>query len=70
METVDPFKRSYLHDSFRNAVYGIVNDISSSQSAIDDGHWAKSALLCRDVDLEPILIKYRDKVLVLNAFGQ
>ena len=52
----------HCHDNLHAMADDITEVISTSQSSFADWNWEKWDKFCRDVDLNPLLILYRDPV--------
>ena len=68
MEAVDPSKLAHFFNIFCAAVHEISEGLSDNKAATADGHCTKWAKFCLYVDLEPLLVFYRDPVTILNTF--
>ena len=67
---VDPVNHNSFCDSFCAVADDIAKGLSTSRSAAANGIWLNWTALYRDVDLDPLLILYRDLFLLLNAFAR
>ena len=56
----------HCHDNLHAMADDITEVISTSQSSFADWNWEKWDKFCRDVDLNPLLISYRDPVPIPN----
>ena len=68
MAAVKPTKRNHFQDSFRAVADDITKGLSTIRSTVADGKWVKWDALCRYVDLNPLLVLYREPVPILNTF--
>ena len=44
--------------------------MSFGRATATNGHWTKWAYFCARVDLDPLLVAYKDPVPILNAFSR
>ena len=68
METMCPSKRTCFRNSFFTAADNISEGLSTGISVVDNGHWIKWDMFCRDVYLETLLVLYRYLAPIINAF--
>ena len=68
MEAVDPSKQARFCNSFCAATQDIAEGLSASRSTAADGHWMKWDEFCQEIDLDPLLVLYRDPVPIFNTF--
>ena len=68
METVDSSAQTRLWNSFRTATEDIREGLSVGRATASDGHWTKWAYFCARVALDPLLVAYKHRVPILNAF--
>ena len=70
MENMDPTKCTCFRNIFHAMPDDISKGISTSRSTDASGHWENWDSFCRGVDLDPLLVLYRDPFPILNAFSR
>ena len=70
MATVDPVAQTRFWNSFSTATEDIREGLSVGRATAANGHWTKWDYFCSRVALDPLLVAYKDPVLILNAFAR
>ena len=70
MATVEPAKNTIFRNIFLTAADNINEVISKNIAAAANGHWERWSTFCREVELNPPLVAYRDPFLIVNAFAR
>ena len=70
METVDPAAQTRFWDRFSASIEDIQAGLSVGKSTATNCHWTKWAYFFARVDLNPLLVAYKDPVPILNAFSR
>ena len=67
---MDPAAQTRFWNSFSTATEDIREGLSAGRATAADGHWNKWAYFCSKVDLDPLIVAYKDPVSILNAFAR
>ena len=67
---MEPGKYTGFRDIFCAAVDDITKGLSTIRATVADGKWVKWDAFCRYVDLNPLLVLYRDPVPILYVFAR
>ena len=70
MADVDTAARVRFCNTFCAATEDIAEGLSTGRACAADGDWTKGANFCSKVALDPLLIGYKDPVLILNIFAR
>ena len=70
MATVDTAAQTRFLDSFSASIEDILEGLSIGRSTATDGHWTKWGYFYAMVDLDSLLVSYKDPVPILNAFAR
>ena len=70
MADLDTTARDRFCNTFCVATEDIAKGLSTGRACAADGHWTKWANFCSRVDLNPLLIGYKDPIPILNIFAR
>ena len=70
MATVEPAAKTRFWDSFRASTEDIREGLSIGRATTTYDHWTKWDYFCARVDLDHLIVAYKDPIPILNAFAQ
>ena len=69
MENVDPVQKECFLCSFRATIEAIPEGLSASRATSANTHWTIWSDFCDNMALHPLLMPYREPILILDTLA-